>query len=492
MLDATIRRGATLAALIALLFGVGLVGAGSAAAQGRVSKQIEGMTKEAMENYDLLDIDAAKKQLNEALILAKKNNLEDDPIMAKVHLHLGIVNFAGFKDAEAAKLNFIDAVRLDPDIQIGVGYKTAEMEALLDEARAEFGGGGGGGTAVIEPEDEVDCASLQGIAHTLVDSARSGADKDISAHVASDLGAAKVSLHYRSQGAADFTEVKMAQAGDCKFTGTIPADAFAGSFLHYYVAAHNEAGKVIASKGSTGSPNIIEVAGGSTGTGDTENPLENENPLGGGGGTGGGIQGGTTVGPKTSKLFLTIALGTGGGYVTGETEQELNEVGCCFAPALLHLFPEVGYYLSPKSSVSLAFRMGFPVGANITGHATAAPGALLRYRQALGDGPTGIVVNGAIGGGIIRHTVKLTDAVNDEMDTDTVASGPLFIGGGAAWVKDLGGPFRFLLEANALAGIPIISEFGPCPEDPEQTEPGCVRPNFGLQVDLNMGLIFSF
>lgn len=488
MLDATIRRGATLAALIALLF----VGAGDAAAQGRVSKQIDSMTKEAMENYDLLDIDAAKKQLNEALILAKKNNLEDDPIMAQVHLNLGVVNFAGFKDAEAAKLNFIDAVRLDPDVQIDVGYKTPEMEALLDEARAEFGGGGGGGGgAVIEPEDEIDCASLQGIAHTLVDSARAGSDKDISAHVGGDLGAAKVSLHYRPQGAADFTEVKMAQAGDCKYTGTIPADAFAGSFLHYYVAAHNDAGKVIASKGSTGSPNIIEVAGGSTGTGDTENPLEDENPLGGGN-SGGGIKGGTTVGPKVSKLFLTIAVGTGGGYVTGETEQELNEVGCCFAPALLHLFPEVGYYLSPRSSVSLAFRMGFPVGANIVGHATAAPGALLRYRQALGDGPTGIVVNGAIGGGIIRHTVKLTDAANEEMDTDTVASGPLFLGGGAAWVKELGGPFRFLLEANALAGIPIIGEFGPCPEDPEQTEPGCVRPNFALQVDVNMGLIFSF
>lgn len=487
MLDATILRGATVVALIALLLGAGLEG--QAEAQGRATKQIEGMLARAMENYDLVDVEAARKELNEALILAKKNNLEEHPVTAQVHLHLGIVNFAGFKDTEAAKLNFIDAVRIDPEVEIGIGYKTAEMDALLDEARAEFGGGGGG-VAAVEPADEIDCASLQGIAHSLVDSAQSGADRDISAHVSPELGAAKVSLHYRPQGAADFAEVKMVQAGDCQYTGTIPSDALTGSFLHYYVAAHNEGGKVIASKGSTGSPNIIEVAGGSSG-GDVENPLEDENPLaGGGGGDAGNLKGGVEVGPKESRLFLSVALGTGGGYVSGETEQRGDAVGCCFAPALLHLFPEIGYYLSPKSSISAAFRMGFPLGANIRGHATAAPAALLRYRQSLGPDGTGLQVNGAIGGGIIRHTVKLS-AATDEMDTDTVASGPLLIGGGAAWIKALGGPIRFIAEANALAGIPIISEIGTCPED-GSSEPGCVRTNFALQIDVNVGLIFSF
>jgi hypothetical protein len=58
-------------------------------------------------------------------------------------------------------------------------------------------------------------------------------------------------------------------------------------------------------------------------------------------------------------------VGSGGGLVSGETEQQGNSVKCCFAPQLVHVMPELGYYLSPTTAISLAGRIGFPIGANI-------------------------------------------------------------------------------------------------------------------------------
>ncbi len=481
---------AVVAAVALLLLAPSFLGS-QAFANNRIRKKIEKKAREAMENYDLLEYEEAKKLLNEAIVLAKKNDMADDKSLARVHLNLGIVYFAGLQDVEAAKLQFIDAVQIDPKIEIDAAYKTKEMEALLVEAKQEFGSTGGGGGASVP---EVDYGSLMGIAHTLVDTAEEGSDKSIQASVSDDLKAAKVSLFYRPQGEPDFSETKMDKQGGCTYSAEIPAKAMRGEFLHYYVAAFNKKGKIVASKGSAGSPNVIEITaavadtgGGAGGMGsDVENPLaegdhkEVKHVKSSGGSISKGVSGPSR--PKQSKLFLSIAAGTGGGYVSGSTEQEGNEVGCCVAPALLHLFPELGYYLSPQTSISAAFRMGFPIGANIRGHATAAPAGLLRLRHALDPSGDGLVLSGGIGAGLIRHTVALANS--DEVDTS--ASGPLLIGGGAGYSKSMGGPIKFIAELNAIAAIPVIAEIGTCPGS------GCVEPNFAFHVDFNLGLLFAF
>jgi hypothetical protein len=460
-----------------------LVGQGRPAHAGdttKAKKEINDKMKEAMENFDLLEYEEARKLLSTALTIAKKNDLEKDPLTAQVHLRLGIVYFSGLSDAESAKLSFLNAVEIDKTVEIEAAYRTGDMVKLLDEARGEQvvppgddddDGGGGGDTGV-------DCEAVTGIQHTIQDSADAGADKELMAYVGPDITPSKVSIMYRPQGKVEFSEAKMTKDGACKFVGAIPKKAMFGGLVHYYVAAYNKAGKVVASKGSSGSPNIIEISGGSAvDVGVDENPLAKKNNEN-------GIHKGTTL-TKPAKMFVSIAVGTGGGYVTGTTEQVGNEVGCCFAPALLHFFPEIGYFLSPRSSLSLAVRLGFPLGANLPGHATAAPAAMLRYRRAFSPTGEGLAVSGALGGGFIRNTVKLTNA-DPEMNVDTTLTGPLIVGAGAAYTKALGGPLRFIAELNALAGIPVISEMGTCPGT------GCLKPNFGVQIDVNLGLIFGF
>ena len=116
-------------------------------------------------------------------------------------------------------------------------------------------------------------------------------------------------------------------------------------------------------------------------------------------------------------------------------------------------------------------------------HRAALPhhSVLRRIRHSLGSGQDGLQVIGSIGGGVMRSTIKLEMAEGG--DTDIVATGPLLAGVGAAYAKPLGGPIRFVAEANALAGIPVIDEMGTMPK---------FKLNFGVHLDVQLGLQFGF
>src|SRR5262249_47471115 len=100
---------------LATLVVVSLIAVVSAArpAHADAKSDIAAKIKAAMDSYDSLDYDAARKSLNQALAVAKKAKLEKDPIVAKAYLDLGIVAFA-VPDLDAAKLSFLSAVQIDP------------------------------------------------------------------------------------------------------------------------------------------------------------------------------------------------------------------------------------------------------------------------------------------------------------------------------------------------------------------------------------------
>lgn len=459
MVLATIRCFAVMAVVVAIAPAL-------ARADAKAVRQIEKKTAAAMESYDLMEFEAARRSLNEVVAFAESKGI-DDPAVARAYLSLGIVYFSGMDDPDNAKLAFGEAVRIDPSIEIDVGYRTGELDALLAEARAMNG-----------PDDAGGC-DASGLEHSLVEQAAAGRARAIRARLGTDVKApGGVRLYYRSQGEAEFESVDMQAGNGCEYVAEIPGDALRGEFLHYYVAAVNRRGRPVASKGSSGSPNIIEIGGAAAAGLDDDR----ENPLGSGGSVEKGVSGG--VGDDDHSLFVSVAVGSGAGFVTGRTEAARNEVACCLAPAPLQVVPEIGYYLSKQTTASLAFRMGFPIGANVTGHATFAPAGLLRLRHALDEAGTGLFVTGAIGGGILRNTVKLDDGV-EGMDTDTTAAGPFLLGGGVGYAASLGSSMSLVTELNALAGLTAgITELG--------SGPGSVRPNFGLQFDATLGLLFAF
>jgi hypothetical protein len=340
---------------------------------------------------------------------------------------------------------------------------------------------------------------VKGLQHAPVEEGKEGASIPVTVKVGADVGAKQVVLYYRAQGQESFTAVPMKSRGGATWEGAIPASATRADSIQYYIEAKGGGGKVNGGVGSAGSPNIIEIARSSSGGGGGGDDVDSEDPLGGGGGggsddddDGGGGEVGDGSGiskdgtPKAKHtVFVNVVVGSGAGFVTGKTEQAEQDVTCCVASAPFHVMPELGFWLSPQLAVSVYGRIGLPIGADIEGHAPAAPAGLLRVAYVLSSDGEGLALHGDVGGGLMRHTIGLAKPYivdgKEQGKTDIVASGPLLIGGGAHWSKTLGGPLRFVLDFNLLAAIPVVKELG---ENKNL--------NFTLNLDFNAGLQFAF
>jgi hypothetical protein len=459
----------------ALVVALGLTRSAAADPKGEIAQK----SKEAMSSYDSMDYDAARRLLNQAIAAVKKARLDKDPLAARVYLNLGIAAFAG-GDQDGAKVAFLSAVQIDPKIQIAPEYRQPTLVALLEQARTEAGVVTGPATPPGPPP--VDCSGVKGLQHTIIDTAKTNTNQPIEALVGGDVSPAKVAVMYRPEGAAEFVEVKLAKEGDCKYTGAIPGSVMKGAVVHYYVAAYDANNRVIVGKGSSGSPNIVELVAGPPSKGDEEDPINGGKkkkppPPGGGGGQ---IGGGVVVPSKPPKVYVGVVGGTGFGYVTGKTEFDNQVENCCIGNSLVVITPEIGYYVNPQISIGAVVRLGIPVGANIEGHSTLSPSGLVRVRYALSPSGEGVRVMGQIGAGILRNTIKLNNAMPD-MDTDIVGQGPLLIGAGVGYMKRLAGNFAFVADLSALGAIAVTNKLGSAP-----------NLNSGLAADLSLGFAVGF
>jgi hypothetical protein len=429
---------------------LGVIGCLAAPIHADPRSDIVAKTRQAMASYDAMDYEAARRLLNQALALAKRARLDRDPVVARVYLDLGIAQLAA-SDPEAAKVAFLSAAQIDPKITIDPAYKSAELVRMLDDARAAAGDTG-------EPAGD-DCRSIRGIQHAPVEGARRGVAQPIEVQIGGDVSPARVIVMYRPEGAIDFTEIRLARQGGCRYTGTIPAAAMHGALVHYYIAAYDANNKVLTAKGSSGSPNVLELSGGPRH--DPEDPAggATETPERANRGAGPGVVEHATPATHGPRVAISVSLGAGLGYVSGKTEGENVVQQCCLGANPFVTSAELRFYLSPRLSLGAVARLGFPFGANIMGHSTIAPAGLVRLSYALSDRGSGFHLSGEAGFGILRNTITLTTQ-DPTMNTDIVAQGPLLLGTGIGYTFRLSDSFAFLVDLDAIAGIAVVDNLG--------------------------------
>lgn len=433
---------------------LGVIGCLAAPVRADPRSDIVAKTRQAMASYDAMDYEAARRLLNQALAIAKRAKLDRDPVVARVYLDLGIAQLAA-SDPEAAKVAFLSAAQIDPKITIDPAYKSAELVRMLDDARAAAGDSG-------EPASD-DCRSIRGIQHAPVEGARRGVAQPIEVLIGGDVSPARVVAMYRPEGAIDFTELRLARQGGCRYTGTIPAAAMHGALVHYYIAAYDANNKVLTAKGSSGSPNVLELGGGAPrhdaadpAGGASETPPEHSKrdaeP--------GLVERSDQLALRPRHRFaLATSLGAGLGYVSGKTEGDNVVQQCCLGTNPLVLAGELRYYLSPRVSLGAVARFGFPLTANIMGHSSVAPAGLLRLGYAFSDTGRGLHLSGEAGFGILRNTITLATE-DPKMNTDIVAQGPLLFGAGIGYTFRLSDSFAFLVDLDVIAGIAVVDRLG--------------------------------
>ena len=105
-----------------------------AADQQALQRQLTALDSAACAGYSAGDFDKMKRNLLKALGVGR-GPVARTPIMARVYLHLGVLNVEGLDKRAAGVRYFAQALSISPDIQVGASMATKTVMSAFTEAR---------------------------------------------------------------------------------------------------------------------------------------------------------------------------------------------------------------------------------------------------------------------------------------------------------------------------------------------------------------------
>ncbi len=454
--------------------------------------KITQMNKDAVAAYQAQKFEDARKLLKQGLDLADSAGLQQHPITARTHIHMGIVLIGGFKQRDLGIKQFKKALEIESTINLTKALVTPEMTDAFNEAKA-----GGAASppatppppppappATEEPETPAEPATPppappaaeeppSGIIHEAIPAGKKGSAISITAGVAPDLKFDKIVLAYRPDGAGDFLGREMKEVSEGKYGAEIPTTATLGDSVAYYIEADDADGNAVANKGSAESPLVINLGGKAA----VKNPGEEGN-------------GEEEEEEPDHQYYVGLMLGSGFGWATGpgDTNHDVSIQPAGIAPAtLLHVAPEFGYWLTSSLMLSVQLRYQIITGTvdpyfNGKDFKTAnyAFAAFAKATWKFGDDDSSFhpFFSLAAGGGYIRHVVTLKPTraptqcgpMMNQDCVDTIKGGPILAGPGGGIFYDLTDNISLVGQANAVLGFW----------------------DFTFNLDINVGVAYQF
>ena len=481
-------RHAVLLALFGTAIGWGL--RANAQDEDPVQKAVE-LNKKALAAYANLEMEEAASLLNQALEVCRIGQLEQHPVAARTHVHLGVVQVAGLKKRNQGIEEFKKALRIDPNIKVTKSMINPEVQAAFQEAAMDASEGPSppppasaepsapaGPTAPSEttfpgetpgretPTAGPGASAGNAMVHIPVTEAAVGRPIVVKVQVPASLGAERVVVLYRPEGAKDFhtREIDVGGGPDW-YQGEIPAEATGGESVAYYLVAQNAAGQSVAQDGSESEPHVVALREG--GGASAANPEA--------AGAGEGEQG------EALSLWVAITAGSGFGYHSGTPEanhtddngHKLKSSGIAMS-RLLQICPEIGWFASDSLVLSLQGRFQLVSGASsvkgseVTHNPSACNGGtchpasyalagLAKATWFLGE-PKRVTpfLSLAAGAGQIREVVSVGNLSGCPNCKDTVVGGLGLLGAGGGMTIELSDSLLLVASASALVGVPNL------------------------------------
>jgi hypothetical protein len=479
----------------------GIFGPGVALAQeAEAVTKVRDLNKKAVDAYENLEIEEARKFLTEALELCAAEGLNRHAIKATTHLNLGVVLVGGLKQRDMGAKQFRRALEIDPNVKVPKRLNSPEIQAAFDAAAK-------GGAEVAEskptpapkpvatpvtppkpvtpppaPTTPEPASAPLALVHEAPNEAKSGTALELKAKVQGTGRFDRIVLAYRAEGASDFLARDMDRDAEGTYEARIPEPSMQGGSVSYYLEARGRGGQALARNGTPDAPHVVTLSGSGADVDieDTEGTARKPAASSGG-----------------ERVWLAMGVGVGGGFAKGHPEVNKNyynkdlmavrpiDISNVAAANLLHFSPEIGYFVSDKLLLSLQGRLQLTTGASTTTFddckpdgvcrpATGAVAVLARATYLLDPhGPVQPYVSLSAGGGYIRYLFNLSDyqlsGCGNKEGTqcfDTVAGGGFLVGPSAgAWLR-LAGSVFLTGQLSALLGVPATA----------------------VNVDLNLGL----
>jgi hypothetical protein len=325
---------------------------------------------------------------------------------------------------------------------------------VFHEAVTRFAAPSGeaGGDQAAAPE-----AAPRKIGHKPVRKAVQGEAIPIQVTIGAELEPKSVVLACRPDGADNFMKSPMKEDSPGHWSGEILPSATNGDEVAYYVEAQDDAGASLASRGSAARPLVVALkeAGAPEETVGDQSDEEETGP----------------------HFFLGLALGGGAGWTTGNGDVTTHGMvsPARIAPAWLgQASPEIGYFVNEGLLISVQARLQYVTGTtpqnapagssdcgpdHVCNPAQSALAVLGRVTWLWGEENLHPYLAATAGGGYIRHVATLKnvstcgDAARPVPCVDTVAAGPVFVGGGGGFFYNFADHAAVTFGFNALLGF---------------------------------------
>lgn len=98
------------------------------------------MNRDALAAVDKREFEKAREILKQALELCESAGLDEHPIAARTHLHMGVVILEGFQNRELGLKQFARALEIEPEIVVTPSLATPEMIEAFEEAKLRAAG----------------------------------------------------------------------------------------------------------------------------------------------------------------------------------------------------------------------------------------------------------------------------------------------------------------------------------------------------------------
>lgn len=220
-----------------------------AEAKDAAAKKLE---QDAMEtDYLATSFAKAEKKLDDAIKLCGASNCSP-AVSAHLHISRGIVLGGGQNKLDAAKSEFVAALKLDPTVQLDKDLTTPELAFAFQEAKSQAGVAATGSTPAPATDEKT-------IAHKPPAEQAIDTPLPIYAELPSGVSATHVQLKYKPPGADDYKSMELPQFGK-GYGGAIPCgDLGHEGDLEYYLQALDATDAVVVSGGTRAQPFRVAI-----------------------------------------------------------------------------------------------------------------------------------------------------------------------------------------------------------------------------------------
>ncbi|MFO0649151.1 MAG: hypothetical protein U0326_23115 [Polyangiales bacterium] len=260
----TTHRNASL--LVATLGLITLLGPATAhAQQSPRDPQANSLVRQAMQDYQDLEIDRAVQRLDIALRTCGASGCSNG-VLARVHMSIGIVRVGGQQNQSEGVAAMARALELDPHAEPDTLLATPEINEAFAEARRSSGRGSTGNTGntsnTTQPRNNPPAASGD-LLHTPAPEQIENTPLPVYVEPAGTLNAAHVYVFFRGNGMRQYERREMQRMSPGWGT-EIPCVQIMQPGIDYYVTAVDDGGSTLASTGSESSPVHVSVLSAST------------------------------------------------------------------------------------------------------------------------------------------------------------------------------------------------------------------------------------